>query len=109
MASLESRPLSRACLRLCSSASRPGFGSRAAQRLSADEALQLAALGSPGELRSLAELLDEVNDGDDREEREEAPARRRETRRGSEAPRSHALFCRRKLTFIAALHFYLHF
>lgn len=49
--------------------------------LSAEETLQLAALCSPGELRSLAELLDEVKDGEDKEDREDAPVRRRESRR----------------------------
>lgn len=85
---MESSPLSRACLRLSSSTSRPGSGGmlwpgrgRAAETLSAEEALQRAALCSPGELRSLAELLDEVKDGDDKEDREEATVRRREEER----------------------------
>lgn len=89
LASLESSPLSRACFRLSSSTSRPASGGTlwpgkggAAGTLSADGTLQLAPRCSPGELRSLAELLEEVNDGDDKEDREEATVRRTETRKG---------------------------
>lgn len=43
--------------------------------LSADMTLQTIPW-APGELRSLAELLDEVKDGDDREEKDEVTVRR---------------------------------
>lgn len=78
--SLESRPLSRACLRLSSSDSSPSSGgvtgvvtgaaAAAGGVPSADVTVQIGPW-APGELRSLAELLDEVKDGDDREDREE--------------------------------------
>lgn len=38
-------------------------------------------LWSPGELRSLAELLDEMNDGDDKEDREEVTIRKHKEER----------------------------
>lgn len=57
------------------------------------EAELSATLWSPGELRSLAELLEEVNDGDDREDREEVTVRETQTR-GSDT-------CLRTLTWLA--------
>lgn len=54
--------------------------------LSADETLQIG-LWSPGELRSLAELLDEVNDGDDKEDREEVTVRKTQRSEGQNSVR----------------------
>lgn len=76
--SLESSPLSSACLRLSSSDSSPSSGgvtgaatgAAAGAVPSANVTVQMGPW-APGELRSLAELLDEVKDGDDREDRDE--------------------------------------
>lgn len=76
--SLESSPLSKACLRLSSSDSSPSSrgvtgtaaGAAAGAVPSADVVMHMGAW-APGELRSLAELLDEVKDGDDRLDRDE--------------------------------------
>lgn len=81
--SLESSPLSSACLRLSSSDSSPssegitGAAAGAAEGAgpSADVTVQMGPW-APGELKSLAELLDEVKDGDDREDRDEVTVRR---------------------------------
>lgn len=75
--SLESSPLSSACLRLSSSDSSPSSGGVTGVAMgipagavpSADVTVQMGPWAH-GELRSLAEL-DEVKDGDDREDREE--------------------------------------
>lgn len=91
--SLESNPLSSACLRLSSSDSSPssdgGAGAEAGAAVgvaaSADVAPQ-AGPWAPGELRSLAELLEEVKDGDDREDRDEVTVgETRERESGEEA------------------------
>lgn len=76
--SLESSPLSSACLRLSNSDSSPssggagsaGTGAATGAPPSADVTVQMGPW-APGELKSLAELLDEVKDGDDREDRDE--------------------------------------
>lgn len=76
--SLESSPLSSACLRLSSSDSRPSSGgvtgaatvAAAGVVPSADVTVQMGPWAH-GELKSLAELLDEVKDGEDREDRDE--------------------------------------
>jgi len=47
----------------------------AGARHSADVTVQMGPC-APGELKSLAELLDEVKDGDDREDRDEVTVRR---------------------------------
>lgn len=80
--SLESRPESSACLRLSSSDSRPssgGVSGAAAVGVAVaaavggagppgDVTVQAGTEAPPGELRSLAELLDEVKDGEDSED-----------------------------------------
>lgn len=86
--SLESRPESSACLRLSSSDSRPSSGGVSGAAAggvavaaavggagwagwagpSGDVTVQAGADAPPGELRSLAELLDEVKDGEDSED-----------------------------------------
>lgn len=83
--SLESRPESSACLRLSSSDSRPSSGGVSGAATggvavaaavgaagwagpSGDVTVQAGADAPPGELRSLAELLDEVKDGEDSED-----------------------------------------
>lgn len=76
--SLESSPLSSACLRLSSSDSSPssggvtgaGMGTAAGAGPSADKTVQ-SDPGAHGELKSLAELLHEVKDGDESEDRDE--------------------------------------
>lgn len=86
--SLESSPPSSACLRLSSSDSSPSSegaavtagAAAAGAEHSADVTVQTGPW-TPGELRSLAELLDEVKDGEDREDMEEvAVEERSETR-----------------------------
>lgn len=70
--------MSSACRRLSSSDSSPSSGgvtgtttgAAAGAVLSADVTVQTGPW-APGELRSLAELLDEVKDGEDREDRDE--------------------------------------
>lgn len=76
--SLESSPLSSACLRLSSSDSSPGSGVMVGVGAGAAGGVVTSAAvtvqtgpGAPGELRSLAELLDEVKDGDDRDDMDE--------------------------------------
>lgn len=78
--SLESSPPSSACLRLSSSDSSPSsgrvavMGGAAGAGHSAGAAVQTGPW-APGELRSLAELLEEAKDGDDREESDDVTVR----------------------------------
>lgn len=90
--SLESRPESRACLRLSSSDSRPSSGGVSGAAAggvavaatvevvvggaggagpAADVTVQVGTADPPGELRSLAELLDEVKEGEDSEDNDD--------------------------------------
>lgn len=87
--SLESRPESSACLRLSSSDSRPASGATGGVLVAGgvgwlggagragppgDITGQVGMEAPPGELRSLAELLDEVKDGEDSEDSDDVTA-----------------------------------